>query len=214
MLPLRAFFLALGLPVVVYAELVYFHDSCTNRPGWSDFYAESNAMIESANRRLRSGTDTVFRAVVQQLFKLTPADTEGWNRLIEVMDELEGWLETDELEKSKVRMYCDNDSRVKLNDPEGTVGRWEEDYQYQDDGNIKLDSEGNPLMTWVDFEKYEMPFCPRYMTPLTREIAVEWRSPQTRTGRNITEGRAAPKMSRSRFMVSPTGTLSRLMTTK
>lgn len=160
---LSTLLVALGLPVLALAiegpeKLIYFDESCTKRERWNEYYGESNAMVESAARRLRSRTDTDYHTVVQRLFKITPADTENWNKLIKVMDALSGWETTDDLEsleKSTVRMYCDNDEHRFYNGGDDDA-RWQEDVQtIEVDGKdrVILDTDGSQMMQWIDFTK-------------------------------------------------------------
>jgi hypothetical protein len=61
---------------------------------------------------------------VYELFKVRRTDTQDWNRLIQVMDELHRQTLTNNQRQARIRMYCDNDGDK----------RWKYDHYTADDG--------------------------------------------------------------------------------
>lgn len=69
--------LALSLPLVAYSKSLYTDTSCTSKPGWDDYWKETQNLAKRGGERMDSATDTDFEAVFKRIFQTEKGSTEG-----------------------------------------------------------------------------------------------------------------------------------------
>lgn len=122
--------LALSLPLVAHSKSLFIDSSCTSKPGWDDYWKETQKLAKRAGERMDSATDTDFEAVFKRIFQTEKGSTEGQyarGKRISIpfryfsinpvffcagiLKDIAELSPVTDLKTSEIRLFCDNDQR-------------------------------------------------------------------------------------------------------